>query len=209
MENSPLSRLSPELRNQIYHLALYERRPVAITPNRTMEPSLLKTCKQIRNEAELLFYAINHFTAIITFSPSQHLVYWLGQGPKQKLALIRSLTVRYERPGHGFHPGGIARTANAVHYATFATRFALHNCTFGDRPIASVVRFFSNSAPDNVRMMETVKLGRVPLRLHVEATMLMMTAAFGDDAWTAVDVLDGPEHKRLEDVLHKDMQARL
>jgi hypothetical protein len=59
------ARLPAELRNKIYHLGLYERRPVAISKTiANPEAALLRTCKQIRHEALLLFPQINDFTFI-------------------------------------------------------------------------------------------------------------------------------------------------
>jgi hypothetical protein len=51
-----LKKLSPELRNMIYSLALHEEEEVDITTERT--PPLLRTCRQIRNEVSFAKQAI-------------------------------------------------------------------------------------------------------------------------------------------------------
>ncbi|KAF2215876.1 hypothetical protein CERZMDRAFT_81966 [Cercospora zeae-maydis SCOH1-5] len=59
-EQSPLLRLSPELRNLIYEYALTE--PTSQEPNLLLpQPALTRTCDRIRRESLLLYYALNNF----------------------------------------------------------------------------------------------------------------------------------------------------
>lgn len=74
MENSPIGALPGELRNLIYEFALFEPNGVATAT----EPGLLRTCKTIREEAELMFYALNHFhTTVHEDRISHNLCRWL------------------------------------------------------------------------------------------------------------------------------------
>lgn len=67
MENSPLNKLSAELRNRIYHLVLVHDKDIAmpalpvIQPRGTHQASLLCTCRQINREASPMFYGGNTF----------------------------------------------------------------------------------------------------------------------------------------------------
>lgn len=80
MENSPCAKLSPELRNNIWELALRADKPIQITgdfhivaplvdcklaPNQVQEMAktlaLTQTCRQIHNECALLFFHVNTF----------------------------------------------------------------------------------------------------------------------------------------------------
>ncbi|KAI7229122.1 F-actin capping protein [Hortaea werneckii] len=77
MDNSPFTKLSAELRNDIYHLVLYSPEGFNITyignilfedkvlrnENNQVQPlALTATCKALRTETLQLFYAINTFT---------------------------------------------------------------------------------------------------------------------------------------------------
>ncbi|KAI7280677.1 hypothetical protein KC345_g4597 [Hortaea werneckii] len=77
MDNSPLTKLSAELRNEIYHLVLYSPEGFTIiyignilfddkvlrNENHQVQPlALTATCKALRTETLQLFYAINTFT---------------------------------------------------------------------------------------------------------------------------------------------------
>ena len=81
MDNSPFSRLSPELRNQIYHLVLQQPHPIQVRKrsqedrdmrryldrldtsqqNRPQPLALTMTCRAIRDESTQLFFAANVF----------------------------------------------------------------------------------------------------------------------------------------------------
>lgn len=74
MENSPLNKISAELRNQIYELVLMHEHPISITADdyvsdlratnfklKSHPLALLHTCKQISNESTALFYGNNAF----------------------------------------------------------------------------------------------------------------------------------------------------
>ncbi|KAK5116316.1 hypothetical protein LTR85_009288 [Meristemomyces frigidus] len=77
MDHSPLSKLPPELRTRIHEVTLHDDKPIILkwyygapslrapaipataTPSRTHLLALPSLCKQLRQEALLLFYATN------------------------------------------------------------------------------------------------------------------------------------------------------
>jgi len=77
MNHSPLARLPPELRNNVYELALQQSNAVTVCLTKsTMNHasrlanidntiSLLQTCTQIRTEATQLFFSVNCFTVAL------------------------------------------------------------------------------------------------------------------------------------------------
>ncbi|TKA28148.1 hypothetical protein B0A50_04119 [Salinomyces thailandicus] len=79
MDNSPLNRLPPEIRNRIYGLALAERGPVVSEYGRRIESrsvvvepappkhrlALTKTCKEVRRDSIKMYFAVNTFYIII------------------------------------------------------------------------------------------------------------------------------------------------
>lgn len=193
MDNSSLAHLSPELRNLIYGHALYERRPVAISKNFSTEPALLRTCKQIREEAELLFYAVNDFTGIATIMADDehdgdgHIIRWLHRAPVQKLALIKSLTIRVEIPG--FEWQGILEPLNGTRPESERNKplcskliACLQESTFGHRRAEHVLNFAVHGASDNLLMEELAMVDDLDERIrHYFASYLTIDAAFGED----------------------------
>lgn len=101
MDASPIAKLSAELRNEIYSLALYDDEPRNLL---TDHPPLLQTCRQIRNECHLVYYALNTFTMTITGdtqgqdsqSTALRFVRKIDQLNQKKLQHIRTLNVTYE-----------------------------------------------------------------------------------------------------------------
>ncbi|KAK5117156.1 hypothetical protein LTR85_008924 [Meristemomyces frigidus] len=63
---SRLLRLAPELRNCIYRHALLEPDIIEINASQHLEPGLLRTCQQIRNEAGSIFFGENRFMLRVT-----------------------------------------------------------------------------------------------------------------------------------------------
>jgi len=90
MESSIFATLPGELRNLIWEYALYEPTGVPINTH----PGLLQTCKAIRSEAEQMFYAVNHFQAVIQEDNIRPQVgKWLQNLGEAKRKLIRGLQV--------------------------------------------------------------------------------------------------------------------
>ncbi|KAF2480888.1 hypothetical protein BDY17DRAFT_201991 [Neohortaea acidophila] len=61
MDNSPFARLSPELRNMIWKLAVTQNRPISLDCYENPEPPITRVCEQIRQESIGLFYGGNIF----------------------------------------------------------------------------------------------------------------------------------------------------
>ena len=61
MENSRLSKLSAELRNEIWALTIEDPCSLGIEHRDTAQPPMTRACKQIRDKALLMFYAVNQF----------------------------------------------------------------------------------------------------------------------------------------------------
>lgn len=100
MENSPLSRLPPELRNYIYELTLIERNDIKINKPRTCHnpsrvwkpPPLLQTCGQLRTEALPVYYSNNKFVVVENFwSEPVTLEAWLGTIGAEARRCVRSI----------------------------------------------------------------------------------------------------------------------
>lgn len=100
MDTSLFNNLPAELRNTIYAYTLFEPHGAYINS----EPALLRTCKQIRDEASLMYWAINQFQVDIHEERIDHrLCQWL-QRAASRLWLVQSLTVHIEMPSVGPRP---------------------------------------------------------------------------------------------------------
>ena len=72
MDNSPLAKLSPELRNEIWRLCVTLDESgtpdTVVNEHRSLgiPPAITRTCKQIRDESYLMFYASNTFALRIS-----------------------------------------------------------------------------------------------------------------------------------------------
>lgn len=88
-----------ELRNQIYRLILVQDDPIKLTPTDHEQPALLRTCKQIRDEATSIFIEENQFSHEIIscepIIPKLDSGYWLwndygeGKRPRVQASLTR------------------------------------------------------------------------------------------------------------------------
>lgn len=72
--NSHLLDLPAELRNTIYRFALVDYQRITLHSTTTMEPPLLSTCHQIRNEASSIYWAENTFVIPIYHCNSDPLI---------------------------------------------------------------------------------------------------------------------------------------
>lgn len=97
MDNSPLLRLPPELRNHIYDLVFAEGGTINIDaphyPQEIQVPTLLHTCRQLRAEASSVYYSTHIFVARVSrrhgLSPA--LKDWLRKIGVEGRALIRAI----------------------------------------------------------------------------------------------------------------------
>lgn len=100
MENSLLNELPAEIRNTIYAYTLFEPNGANINA----EPALLGTCKQIRSEAALMYWAINEFKINIHEEKMNHeICRWLEKAGS-RLRLVQSLAIHIEMPSIGAKP---------------------------------------------------------------------------------------------------------
>lgn len=73
-----LTRLPPELRNDIYELVLVDTtRPQQIHSKKVIDPALLRTCRQIRLEAQAISYCHNTFSLTVCVDNLEYLRLWL------------------------------------------------------------------------------------------------------------------------------------
>jgi hypothetical protein len=73
------------MRNKIYRYALINENCITLTDSNCNQPALLRTCRQIRTEASMLFYSQNKFQ-LEASQPLQtrglpHVLYWLWTMP--------------------------------------------------------------------------------------------------------------------------------
>lgn len=96
-----LQKLPPELRNNIYELALADDKDVSITVDK--QPGLAETCRQLRRECAGLHYSVNKFRATTGrgIDESNGLVFikdWLERIGHDSAAHIKCLTIELTIP---------------------------------------------------------------------------------------------------------------
>lgn len=99
MDESPLSRLPPELRNTIYEYALSNAEPIVINQLECRlwrPPALLRCCSKLQNEASGLYYGSNIFRVDWRFECGKHdsdetLAEWLEVLSSSPRALVRKV----------------------------------------------------------------------------------------------------------------------
>ena len=208
MDKSHFGRLSPEIRNHVYQLALYECRPVAISKDFWTEPALLRVCKQIRQEAEPMFYSINDFTCVTNLRDdnSKRLVHWLTNDQPHKLSLIRSLKIMAEFPGLDFSQRIPIQTrrsdAESGDFLKVPLFTQLRTCVFGKRPMECVVKVDLNGRSDSLSENETKQFIDNKRRAeHFGAEILMMAAVYGDNLTDMVKAGDVKKYHEMSQSL--------
>lgn len=97
MESSPLNNLPGELRNTIYALALTSAKLVEPNSKQPLEPTLTRTCNQMRQECQLIFWAGNQFLVDILDSNASTkfrlLSRWFAVVGSERLRCIKKLHV--------------------------------------------------------------------------------------------------------------------
>jgi hypothetical protein len=79
MDNSPLLRLAPELRNLIYTFVFTSQYAVTLHDGAT-QPGLTKTCAQIRRESLSMYFATTRLNAHFIRSVDPLLHFWQSLG---------------------------------------------------------------------------------------------------------------------------------
>ncbi|KAK3679769.1 hypothetical protein LTR78_000145 [Recurvomyces mirabilis] len=203
MEPSRLLKLPPEMRNLIWEYALHEQHPVRISRSNSAEAPLLRTCKKIRNEGELIFYDTNDFDAIVTMFDWQHVAHWLRHRPPEKLFLIRSLTLKLALPGVDSTWPPLPRQPPNISISTELKYRrppkgilidAFENKDFGGRDTASVVHVSVNGGTDTERIYEELK----PSRQNHVARLLLLFLSYGREALDDVGAETTAEGVRVE-----------
>ena len=106
MDHSPLNRLSGELRNIIYTMALVQSEPVKVNAftmiksrlPRESHAALLQTCRQISAEASSVFYGDNTFLIPPEWThrlTCKLLSSWLGSLRAQTRHQLRNIRISY------------------------------------------------------------------------------------------------------------------
>ncbi|KAF2480887.1 hypothetical protein BDY17DRAFT_326760 [Neohortaea acidophila] len=96
MDSSPFGRLSPELRNMIWKLAVTQGGPTYIGFREKPEPPITRVCKQIRQESILVFYSEATFAVCVDLRSNQskeRLTQWYKSIGAEVCALVKLLTV--------------------------------------------------------------------------------------------------------------------
>ncbi|KAK5122037.1 hypothetical protein LTR85_004283 [Meristemomyces frigidus] len=89
MENSPLARLAPELRNRIYELVFEGENVVSMDTAKNLNHPLTMTCRQVRDESLLMYYSATRFRFF--GRSSGRLRKWLRALGREACASIKAL----------------------------------------------------------------------------------------------------------------------
>ena len=104
-QDSRLLKLPAELRNAIYTLALsFDEDIMVSTVHKLRRPALLKTCKQIRAEATLLYFSSTTFHLVISPTELKFTKTWLRSIGRESAAAINPLllTLNLDQANHRF-----------------------------------------------------------------------------------------------------------
>ncbi|RMY19831.1 hypothetical protein D0867_04446, partial [Hortaea werneckii] len=94
-QGSGLFSLSPELRNNIYEEVLVDAKNIEIPKDgKLIRPPLLKTCRQIAEEASTIFYGLNTFKS--THNRLEGLPLWFARLPMKLRRSINVIDLCYE-----------------------------------------------------------------------------------------------------------------
>jgi hypothetical protein len=133
-QKSPFFKLSAELRSVIYRLVVISQTPIQIRRRPfAAEPNLLFTCKQIREEAQLMFWVENSFQSrdavyvcnsrtrppqVLYQRQLSVLLEWLDRIGFEKAGLVKKLQVDYDEDcqfnGHPAYDSNWPATAEEV-----------------------------------------------------------------------------------------------
>ena len=209
MEKSPFCLLSPELRNNMYQLALYERRPVAISAHFWTEPALLRSCRQVWEEAKLMFYAVNAFTSILRprVDCDWTLPRWLQQRSAQELALIKSLKAMIEMPAYSVatQPTTDAASQEWLHL-THGSTDSLRAVAFGEKPLGKVVEIRVNGERDGLMIQDISRIPDAAKRCKTSCASFPMLALAYPEEYKAVCGLE--YDRRISELTRKLKESR-
>ena len=97
MDDSPLRRLPPELRNQIYTLAMALPKHPCTNGGEHRDPPLTQVCKEIRQDTLLMFYAVNTIFTLVfwrkgTVQPPR-VARWLNEVDSVRCSAIKKIRI--------------------------------------------------------------------------------------------------------------------
>lgn len=86
----PLLELPAEIRNRIYREVLLSPEPVQVTENNYQQPSLLRTCSQIRSEASSIYYIESEFELVLENFDTTPATSWFrhARGYNEKMSIV-------------------------------------------------------------------------------------------------------------------------
>ena len=161
-ETSPLLELPPELRNKIYRYALVSGSTVYVGLGGFVEPSLLATCKHIRQEASPIFYKENEIEVLVDSYNITNCFRW-----ERKIEAVRN---RGELHGKASYSGSVITSSTRYWENLLAWMEAYHNGSMRQ----SAVR------PSRVALTPT------HLEDMVLGGMFLMVAGMENKPWTYV-----------------------
>lgn len=213
MQLSFFERLPAELRNLCYEYALYEPDGAGIRN----EPSLLSTCKAIREEAELMYYAINAFEVTIHEDHIDHaLCQWLEDKAGPRLRSIRSLSLHVQMPWIAAQPTDTSNglpegeddecgSLGCLHLMHIMK--SLRTASFNDRSLEKVVRFTLNDARDDEHFDKIEHMSTADQDRYRGAKFLILSLVHGES--TTVEALESDDcERRLEELDHELRERR-
>ncbi|KAM3417598.1 hypothetical protein BST61_g5834 [Cercospora zeina] len=205
MQSSFFERLPAELRNLCYEHALYEPKGARIRN----EPSLLSTCKAIREEAELMYYAINDFEVTIHEDHINHdLCQWLQAKSGPRIRSIRSLSLHVQMPWISAQPANATNGSAEGEDDECGSRECLHlmhimksvrTVSFNDRSLEKVIRFTLNGARDDEHFDKIEQMSTADQDRYRGAKFLILSLVHGEAA--TVEALENDDCElRLEEL---------
>ena len=213
---SPFERLPAELRNHIYEYALYEPSGAKIWN----EPSLLYTCKSIRAEAELMYYAINHFTIDIHEERIGHdLCRWLKTKAGPRTRLIRSLSIHVQMPSLMEQPNVLTDLDNddddefedcgSIGFMQLLhVMESVRKASFSQEPVEKVVSFTVNGARDDEKFDKIETMSSTDQERYRGAKFLLLSLVHGEaNTIAALEAEDCEEQLEALDMVIRERRA--
>ncbi|USW51067.1 hypothetical protein Slin15195_G043860 [Septoria linicola] len=209
MQQSFFERLPAELRNLCYEFALYEPAGARIWN----EPNLLHTCKSIRLEAELMYYAINDFVTEIHEEHIGHdLCAWLKTKAGPRTRLIRSLSLHVQMPSLTEHTIDSGEADEEDDCGSVAFLQLLHimesirSAPFAIQSLEKVVNFTLNGARDDERFGKIEQMLPADQDRYQGAKFLILSLVHGES--TTVDALDADDCREQLELLDQVIRTK-
>ncbi|GAB1727816.1 hypothetical protein NU195Hw_g2137t1 [Hortaea werneckii] len=92
MDNSPLLRLSPELRNAIYEHLFDDAYAITLQDGKTQQ-ALTKTCRKLREECLGMYYSLVRLNAHLDDGPATPLARWMETIGRENCLLLNEVNI--------------------------------------------------------------------------------------------------------------------